>query len=161
MFYNNLERYDIYVKYVEILRKIHINANNLVCAAHTLKLHAQLLNWTNDQIQKHLHHPSYPQLNIHKDLKELLFIDIIDYFTRGQAWEKALEFSKILRERYDMRFELEKLSNFLRKQADLCESIIKMDRYECNFFLVGFFGKGFPRLLQVLRFYYYFFISIF
>jgi hypothetical protein len=120
-----------------------------VCAAHTLKLHAQLLNWTSDQIPSHLKHSSYPYLTIHKDLKELLFIDIINYFTKGNAWEKALEFSKILRERYDMRYELEKLSDFLRKQADLCESIIKIDRYECNYFLVGFFGKGFPRLLQV------------
>lgn len=149
MFYNNLERYDIYVKYVEILRQIHLISKNLVCAAHTLKLHAQLLNWTNDKLEPYLMHPHYPDIKIHKDLKELLFKSIIDYFTQGQAWEKALEFSKILRERYDMRFELEKLSVFLRKQAVLCENIIAIDRYECNFFLVGFFGKGFPRLLQV------------
>lgn len=137
------------MKYVEILRQIHINSKNLVCAAHTLKLHAQLLTWTSEQMPYYLKHPSYPHLAVHMDLKELLFIDIINYFTKGHAWEKALDFSKILRERYEARFELEKLSNFLRKQADLCENIIKVDRYECNYFLVGFFGKGFPHLLQV------------
>jgi hypothetical protein len=62
--------------------------------------------------------------------------------TSKEHWHELLLFLK-------KRFELEKLSNFLRKQADLCENIIKVDRYECNFFLVGFFGKGFPRLLQV------------
>lgn len=151
IFYNTMERYDIYVKYVETLRTIHKNSGNQVCAAHTLKLHAQLLNWTNEKVESHLQH-SCSTLNIHKDLKEIMFIDIINDFTEGQAWEKALEFSKILRERYDTQFELEKLYGFLRKQADLCENIIKQKRYECNYFLVGFFGKGFPELLQNKQF---------
>ena len=42
-FYGNLKRYDIYVKYVEILRKIHKMSKNPICAAYTLKLHAELL----------------------------------------------------------------------------------------------------------------------
>lgn len=98
LFYNTMERYDIYVKYVEILRQIHKSSGNLVCAAHTLKLHAQLLNWTNERVESYLEHPC-SSLTSHKGLKEVMFIDIINDFTEGQAWEKALEFSKILRER--------------------------------------------------------------
>ena len=95
-----MERYDIYVKYVEILRRIHKASGNQVCAAHTLKLHAQLLNWTGEKVEEaYLQHACFPQLDVHRELKEALFIDIINDFTDGQAWEKALEFSKILRER--------------------------------------------------------------
>lgn len=163
VFYNKMERYDIYVKYVKILRNIHQTSRNLVCAAHTLKLHAQLLNWTSEPVQPHLQIsfnnlsrnsglPYTANLYLHKDLKEKLFIDIINDFTEGQAWEKALEFSKILRERYDTQFEMEKLYVLLRKQADLCEKVVKQKRYECNYFLVGFFGKDFPALLQNKQF---------
>ena len=165
MFYNTMERYDIYVKYVKILRAIHKNSRNLVCAAHTLKLHAQLLNWSCEQVQPHLQHPNSSQpvnvlvemldrvsVSSHKDLKETLFIEIINDFTEGQAWERALEFSKILRERYDTQFEMEKHSKLLRKQAELYENIMKQKRYECNYFLVGFFGKDFPALLQNKQF---------
>lgn len=81
-----------------------------------------------------------------------MFLDLINDFTEGQAWEKALELSKILRGIYDSQYELEKLFIFLRKQADLCENIIKIDRYECKYFLVGFYGRKFPRLLQNKQF---------
>ena len=157
LFYNHLERYDLYVNYVEKLVQIHKesaykDSKYLVCSAHTLKLHAQLLNWTSDPIEYYLRHSNYPHLNSHRELKEQLFIDIINDFTEGEAWEKALDFSKILRERYDTQFEMEKLCTFLRKQADLCEKIVKQTRYDCNYFLVGFFGKGFPKLLQNKKF---------
>lgn len=123
-----------------------------MCAAYTLKLHAELLFWTNDSIEPYLKHPSHPNQTTHKNLKEFLFIDLINDFTEGQAWEKALELSKILRGIYDSEYELEKLFSFLRKQANLCENIIKLERYECKYFLVGLYGKGFPRLLQNKQF---------
>ncbi len=90
---------------------------------------------------------------------------------RKKAWEKALELSKILRGIYESEYELEKLYTFLvnrnldsfysrnsfiwwfeqRKQAELCENIVKKERYECNYFLVGFYGKKFPNLLRVIK----------
>jgi dedicator of cytokinesis protein 1 len=137
-----MRRWDIYVKYVEILRKIHKACKNAVCAANTLKLHAELLYWSNEPLEEYLRHPSYPNESVHKTLKERLFIDMINDYTEGQAWEKAFELSKILRGIYDSEYELEKLYKFLRKQADLCENIIKVERYECKFYLVGFYGRG-------------------
>jgi hypothetical protein len=89
-FYNNLERYDLYLKYVEILCKIHMNASNLVGAAYAIKLHAQLLDWTDEKLEPYLKHPLYPSINIHKQLKETLFLDIIHNFTNGEAWEKVV-----------------------------------------------------------------------
>lgn len=140
------------MKYVEILRQIHKSCKNPVCAAYTLKLHAELLFWSNDPLEPYLTHPSYPNQYVHKNLKELLFIEMIDDFTQGQAWEKALELSKILRGIYDSQYELEKLYKFLRKQADLCENIIKVERYECKYYLVGLFGRGFSPLLRNKQF---------
>jgi len=97
-FYDSMIRYDLYVKYVEVLRRIHKATGNQVCAAHTLQLHAKLLNWSTNRVQEYLEHPCY-KVYLHKELKEALFLDIISDFTEGQAWEKALNFSKELRER--------------------------------------------------------------
>ena len=80
LFYNNMDRSDIYIEYVQMLREIHKACGNEVSAAYTLRLHAELLNWTVDD-----------------GLKEKLFSEIINDYTDGQAWEEALEFSKILK----------------------------------------------------------------
>jgi hypothetical protein len=60
-----------------------------------------------------LRHPSYPNVRCHKELKERLLIDIIDDFNNGQAWECGYEFSKLLRDRYETQYEIEKLHNIL------------------------------------------------
>lgn len=124
----------------------------MVCAANTLKLHAELLYWTNDPLEKHLIHKCFPNETIHKNLKELLFRQLINDYTQGQAWEKAFEFSKILRGIYESEFSFDKLYGFLRQQAELCENIIKINRFECKYFLVGFYGREFPKLFQNKRF---------
>ena len=68
-FYGQLKRYDLYVQYVEVLRKIHKAAKNSVCSAYALKLHAELLFWSQEPIVDYLQHPSYPIQKCHKDLK--------------------------------------------------------------------------------------------
>ncbi len=98
VFYDTMKRYDLYVKYVEVLRRIHKAAGNQVCAAHTLQLHARLLNWSTKRVEAYLEHPCY-EACVHRELREALFLDIIRDFTEGQAWEKALKFSKELRDR--------------------------------------------------------------
>lgn len=60
--------------------------------------------------------------------------------------------SKILRGIYESEFNFDKLYDFLRHQADLCENITKVNRFECRYFLVGFYGKKFPKLFQNRRF---------
>ena len=81
-----MKRYDLYLKYVEILCKIHVHSKNHVSAAHTIKLFAFLLNWTSEQIDSnYLKHCKYSSIKHHKDLKEKLFIDIIEDFTVGQV----------------------------------------------------------------------------
>ena len=81
-----MKRYDLYLKYVEILRQIHVHSKNNVSAAHTITLFAVLLNWTNEQIDSsYLKHCKYSNIKHHKDLKEKLFIDIIEDFTIGQV----------------------------------------------------------------------------
>ena len=47
-----MKRYDLYLKYVEILRQIHVSSKNNVCAAHTITLFAVLLNVSGSQSVK-------------------------------------------------------------------------------------------------------------
>jgi dedicator of cytokinesis protein 3 len=73
---------------------------------------------------------------------------IFQYFSK--AWENAFEFSKLLRQRYEEQFDYEKLCGLLSKQAELCKNVLQGERYFSNYYLVGFYGKGFSKLLQVL-----------
>jgi hypothetical protein len=85
-FYKDMNRNDLYLKYIDYLRKIHVNSKNNVCAAHTLIQHASLLNWSNDVIDaSYLRYSSYPNIKYQKELKERLYIDIISYFTEGKV----------------------------------------------------------------------------
>lgn len=81
-----MNRNDLYLKYNDYLRKIHINTQNSVCAAHTLMQHASLLTWSNYSIDTNqLRYSAYPNIKYQKDLKEKLYIDIISYFTLGEV----------------------------------------------------------------------------
>ena len=60
-----------------------------------------------------MQHPSYPTKTVHSELKESLLLDVIGDFTEGEAWEKAFELTKVLRENYENEYELGKLYRFL------------------------------------------------
>ncbi len=66
-----------------------------------------------------------------------------------KAWENAFEFSKFLRQRYEDQYDYEKMCGILGKEAELCKNILYGERYFSNYYLVGFYGKEFSKLLQV------------
>ncbi|CAG8657138.1 13718_t:CDS:2, partial [Acaulospora morrowiae] len=153
-FIKSIERDQIYIKYVHQLVQMQVNSHNFVEAALTLKLHSNLYDW-----DSHTEVEALPELDFPKqssfDRKERLYIQILDYFVKGRAWECGIEICKELARHFEYTtFDYQRLSNILKQQAVLHENVIKKERYFSEYFRVGFFGRGFPASLQNRQFIY-------
>lgn len=76
-------RTEMYVRYIDKLHTLHVDAQNYVEAGFTLLLYADLLpeGWVDDALQAEL---SYPPQRVW-ERKEALFKDIIDHFDKGKV----------------------------------------------------------------------------
>ncbi|KAL7341844.1 hypothetical protein BJY59DRAFT_53167 [Rhodotorula toruloides] len=143
-FIRSIGRTDIFVRYVQRLVDYHLAAANFVEAGLTLKLHADLYDWNNtaslDPVQDL---DSQKQTEFAR--RELLFHRIIDYLTRGKAWETAIELATELEKQYETKtFDYVKLAGVLRIKADLFASIAKSERQFGSYFRVAYYGSHWP-----------------
>lgn len=59
-------------------------------------------------------------------------------------WEKVIKLSKELVEIYESKvFDYEGFGNFLKKRVLFYENIIKVMRFQFEYFVVGYYGQGF------------------
>lgn len=111
-FIRRIGRDEIYIKYVHQLvnvsfthplaiidllnyRQMHLQSQNYVEAALTLKLHADLYEWNLNSFVEPMEDLLLPQQSqFHR--KETLHLLILDYFGKGKAWESAIEICKEL-----------------------------------------------------------------
>uniref|UniRef100_A0A8C6WZA6 Dedicator of cytokinesis 2 n=1 Tax=Neogobius melanostomus TaxID=47308 RepID=A0A8C6WZA6_9GOBI len=136
-FYKDINREGMYIRYLYKLRDLHLEGENYTEAAYTLQLHTRLLKFEV--------HGSQTQ----RQLKEMLFDTIIDYFDKGKMWEEAITLCKELAEQYENEiFDYELLSKRLEKQAKFYENIMKILRPKPDYFAVGFYGQGYPPFLR-------------
>ncbi|XP_078449223.1 dedicator of cytokinesis protein 1-like isoform X1 [Lampetra planeri] len=150
-FYKEIEREEMYIRYLYKLCDLHLESENFTEAAYSLLLHAKLLKWSDDlcvghEMQRNSHHA-----DTHRQLKESLYQDIIKYFDDGKMWEEAIVLCKELAEQYEMEiFDYEQLSQLLQKQALFYQKInnIKNPRPKRDYFSVGYYGYRFPTFLR-------------
>lgn len=82
----DIKRQEMYIRYVNKLCSLHLECDDFAEAAYTLKLHSDLLSWSNNLLTPLLRSPSrYPTCDTHRQLKETLYHDIIDYFDKGKV----------------------------------------------------------------------------
>ncbi|CAN7981546.1 unnamed protein product, partial [Ixodes pacificus] len=153
---SEIQRQEMYVRYVYKLCDLHLPAENFTEAAFTLKLHADLLSWSGDPLPADDKHREQPQWQ----RKEALYLRILKYFDEGKArthlpsrestcWEEGIPLCKELAELYEKRlFNYEKLSSILKMQAQFLDNILTQLRPEPEYFRVGFYGLGFPVFLR-------------
>jgi hypothetical protein len=84
-FYSEINRKEMYIRYVNKLCDLHLECDNYTEAAYTLKLHSKLLNWSDAPLPPLLKSHKYPTCQTHRDLKEALYYDIINYFDKGKV----------------------------------------------------------------------------
>ncbi|XP_070608583.1 dedicator of cytokinesis protein 1 isoform X4 [Erythrolamprus reginae] len=154
-FYKEIEREEMYIRYLYKLCDLHKECDNYTEAAYTLLLHAKLLKWSEEPCAAHLTQRDGYQAATQGQLKDQLYQEIIHYFDKGKMWEEAIVLGKELAEQYENEmFDYEQLSDVLKKQAQFYENIVKVIRPKPDYFAVGYYGQGFPTFLRSKAFIY-------
>lgn len=137
---------EMYDRYVYKLCDLHLSVENYTEAAFTLLRRADDLEWTDDPV---FSSQGKYRATTQRQLKELLYNDIIDYFDKGKCWEYAIKLCKGLAVQYEEQtFDFIQLSLILIKQAKFYDNIIKVVRGDPEYFKVAFYGLGFPTFLR-------------
>ncbi|KAI9456498.1 C2 domain in Dock180 and Zizimin proteins-domain-containing protein [Lactarius psammicola] len=146
-FIRRIGRNEIYIKYM------HLQSQNYVEAALTLKLHADLHEWDLNSFVEPMEDLGLPQQSqFHR--KETLHLLILDYLGKGKAWESAIEICKELAYQHsEVTFNYGRLAEIMRHQAALLEHIITNQRYYPDYFRVAFYGN-FPVAIRNKQFIY-------
>ncbi|XP_078053338.1 dedicator of cytokinesis protein myoblast city isoform X1 [Augochlora pura] len=148
-FYSDINRKEMYIRYVNKLCELHLECDNYTEAAYSLKLHSQLLAWSDQPLPPLLRSHRYLLCQTHRELKEALYNDMIDYFDKGKMWECALGVCKELVAQYEEEtFDYLQLSMLLRRMAKFYDAIVKQLRPEPEYFRVAYYGRGHPAFLQ-------------
>ncbi|KAF8160994.1 hypothetical protein B0H34DRAFT_746533 [Crassisporium funariophilum] len=152
-FIRRIGRDEIYIKYVHQLVNMHLQSQNYVEAALTLKLHSDLHEWDLNSFVGPMEDLGLPQQS-HFHRKETLCLLILDYLGKGKAWENAIEICKELAYQHaEVTFNYGRLSEILRHQAALLEHIVTDQRYYPDYYRVTFYGN-FPAAIRDKRFIY-------
>lgn len=78
---NEIDRQEMYIRYIYKLRDLHLASNNYTEAGFTLHLHADLLDWKTTSLPPDQYYPA--QLEWQR--KEKLYLMIINYFDMGKV----------------------------------------------------------------------------
>uniref|UniRef100_A0A663FCF4 Dedicator of cytokinesis 2 n=1 Tax=Aquila chrysaetos chrysaetos TaxID=223781 RepID=A0A663FCF4_AQUCH len=141
-FYKDINREEMYIRYLYKLRDLHLDCENYTEAAYTLLLHTWLLKVRFSKL-------NFQCSQTYRHLKENLYEKIIEYFDKGKMWEEAISLCKELAEQYEKEvFDYELLSQNLIQQAKFYENIMKILRPKPDYFAVGYYGQGFPTFLR-------------
>ncbi|KAK4293650.1 hypothetical protein Pmani_033668 [Petrolisthes manimaculis] len=142
---NEINRQEMYIRYIYKLHDLHVPAGNFTEAAFTLQLHANQLSWT----QRMLHADHLYAAQTETQRKELIYMKIIDNFDKGKCWEQGIPLLEELASQYrNWLFDYQKLSEVLRRQASFYEKILSGKRYDHEYFRVGFYGLGLPLFVR-------------
>lgn len=148
-FYREVERNEMYIRYVYKLRDLHMEFDNYAEAAFTLQLHTDLLTWDDTELPPLLKSHRYSHCQTHRQLKEYLYNEIIDLFDKGKQWECAITMCKALAREYEEKvYDYENLSEVHTKLSQFYSKILQVLRHESEYFRVAFYGLRFPEFLR-------------
>ncbi|XP_031632350.1 dedicator of cytokinesis protein 3 isoform X2 [Contarinia nasturtii] len=149
---NEIDRKEMYLRYIYKLYDLHLQAENYTEAGFTLKLYADMLSWSKETLT---FTPNDTIGQQEWERKENLYKEILKNFDKGKNWEKGIPLLKELADFYEYkRFDFEALSNILNLQARFFQNILTQIRPEPEYFRVGFFGLGFPLFVRNKQFIY-------
>lgn len=147
-FLKDIDRVEIFSRYVNDIAEWNRSRLHYTQAGLALKLLGSAYDWSYDQKLSASEHPSFPaQTGFER--KEAIYEDIIQCFSRGKAFENAIEATKELISAYEnVSLDFKKLANATRILAKLYESIDTVERLSPQYFRVAYVGNGFPRSLR-------------
>ncbi|XP_037027423.1 dedicator of cytokinesis protein 3 isoform X2 [Bradysia coprophila] len=149
---NEINRKEMYLRYIYKLHDLHLQAENYTEAGFTLKLYADMLNWDRETTT---YAPNDATGQPEWQRKEKLYKEILKYFDKGKCWEKGIPLCKELADFYETRrFDYNRLSDTLILEAKFFQNILTQIRPEPEYFRVGFYGVGFPLFVRNKQFIY-------
>lgn len=151
-FLKDMQKEDMYIRYVHQLVKLQVDAQNFTEAGLALRLHAELYEWDPATIVDPLIDPALPAQSSF-DRKEQLYFQMIDHYENGQSWDNALGSYMELATQYEHNiFDFAKLARTQHAMAKIYESIAKGERPNARYFRVVYKGLGFPPGLRDKQF---------
>ena len=146
-FLKDMQKEDIFIRYVHQLAQVQIQLHNPTEAALALRLHADLYAWDSKRVRL-LADPAFPQQTSF-ERKENLYFEMIKYFEEGTAWDCALASYRELADQYAYHhYDFAKLARTQRAMAKIYETISKGERSVPRYFRVIYRGLGFPLTLR-------------
>uniref|UniRef100_H2M4C3 Dedicator of cytokinesis 4b n=1 Tax=Oryzias latipes TaxID=8090 RepID=H2M4C3_ORYLA len=139
-----LNKEEMYIRYIHKLYDLHLKAQNYTEASYTLLLYDELLEWSDRPLREFLNYPMQSEWQ----RKEYLHITIIQNFDRGKCWENGIILCRELADQYESYYDYRNLSKMRMMEASLYDKIMDQQRLEPEFFRVGFYGKKFPFFLR-------------
>uniref|UniRef100_A0A672QAX0 Dedicator of cytokinesis 3 n=2 Tax=Sinocyclocheilus grahami TaxID=75366 RepID=A0A672QAX0_SINGR len=142
---SEINKEEMYIRYIHKLCDMHLQAENYTEAAFTLLLYWELLHWEERPLREFLHYPA--QSEWHR--KEGLCRKVIHYFNKGKCWEYGIPLCRELAFQYESLYDYQSLSWIRKMEAAYYDNIMEQQRLEPEFFRVGFYGRKFPFFLRV------------
>ncbi|KAI1882231.1 hypothetical protein AGOR_G00248560 [Albula goreensis] len=139
-----LNKEEMYIRYIHKLYDLHLKAQNYTEASYTLLLYDELLEWSERPLREFLSYPMQSEWQ----RKEYLHLTIIQNFHRGKCWENGIILCRELADQYEAYYDYRNLSKMKMMEASLYDKIMDQQRLEPEFFRVGFYGKKFPFFLR-------------
>uniref|UniRef100_A0A8C1NUB5 Dedicator of cytokinesis 4 n=1 Tax=Cyprinus carpio TaxID=7962 RepID=A0A8C1NUB5_CYPCA len=139
-----LNKEEMYIRYIHKLYELHLKAQNYTEASYTLLLYDELLEWTERPLREFLTYPMQSEWQ----RKECLHLTIVHNFDRGKCWENCIILCRELANQYEAYYDYRNLSKMRMMEASFYDKIMNQQRLEPEFFRVGFYGKKFPFFLR-------------
>lgn len=153
-FLRQANRVSAFSTHVLRLVNLHLENQSYVEAALTLKLHADLHTWEMDSFVEPIADLDLPKQS-HFARKETLYMLILDYLNKGQAWEISIDICRELAREYEYHaVDYSRLADVLTLQASLFQKIGTEERVFPNYFRVAYYGSQWPNSLQGKNFIY-------
>uniref|UniRef100_A0A674EHA5 Dedicator of cytokinesis 4b n=1 Tax=Salmo trutta TaxID=8032 RepID=A0A674EHA5_SALTR len=140
-----LNKEEMYIRYIHKLYELHLKAQNYTEASYTLLLYDELLEWSERPLREFLNYPMQSEWQ----RKDCLHLTIVQNFDKGKCWENGIILCRELADQYESYYDYRNLS---KMRASLYDKIMDQQRLEPEFFRVGFYGKKFPFFLRVSLF---------
>uniref|UniRef100_A0A669DFZ3 Dedicator of cytokinesis 3 n=1 Tax=Oreochromis niloticus TaxID=8128 RepID=A0A669DFZ3_ORENI len=103
---SEINKEEMYIRYIHKLCDMHLQAENYTEAAFTLLLYWELLQWDERPLKEFLHYPA--QTEWHR--KEGLCRKVIHYFNKGKCWEYGIPLCRELAFQYESLYDYQSLS---------------------------------------------------
>ncbi|XP_060568206.1 dedicator of cytokinesis protein 4-like isoform X4 [Ruditapes philippinarum] len=159
---DEINREEMYIKYVNKLHDLHMVAGNHAEAGLTLQLYAKILTWSDNLLPEEMKYKQERE----RDRKEMLYTQIVNCFDKGKVWEYALPLCKDLAEYYERNLDYKKLGDILKQQASFYGKILEgvpgeeqgeqtfYPRQDPSYYRVSYYGQSFPAFVRNKQFIY-------